>query len=356
MWEAYTHRFLDDQGRVIDRSAGDRTTSEGEAYAMFFALVDDDRAHFDKLLDWTQANLASGDLTAHLPAWSWGKTDSGDWKALDGNSAADADVWMAYTLVEAGRLWHEPRYESLGRLMAARIAKEEVVLAPGVGTTVAPGSKGFHPDDDRYILNPSYLPLPVLEGLSHADPHGPWGAVIASLPALLSQAGTRGFAMDWVVAGPNGVQPAPPPVEPSAGKRETQAAGSYDAIRVYLWLGLADPGTSGLKELLSAVPGMAAYLKGAVTPPLEVDGQGNVVRAEGPIGFSAAVIPYLMAVHAKAQARTQMDRLEATRDPGGSLYGHPVEYYDQNLALFSTGWSEQRYRFDADGRLHVKWK
>ena len=76
LWEAYTQRFIDGQGRVIDRSAGDRTTSEGQAYAMFFALVDDDKAHFGKLLDWTEANLAGGDLTARLPAWSWGKTGS----------------------------------------------------------------------------------------------------------------------------------------------------------------------------------------------------------------------------------------------------------------------------------------
>ena len=40
---------------------------------MFFALVANDRARFDKLLSWTEANLAGGDLTQRLPAWSWGK-------------------------------------------------------------------------------------------------------------------------------------------------------------------------------------------------------------------------------------------------------------------------------------------
>jgi len=38
------------------------------------------------------------------------------------------------------------------------------------------------------------------------------------------------------------------------------------------------------------------------------------------------------------------------------LYGASQAYYDQNLALFSTGWSEQRYRFESDGKLDVKWK
>ena len=67
LWESYTQHFIDEQGRVIDRSAGDRTTSEGQAYAMLFALIDNDKARFGKLLDWTQANLAGGDLTVRLP-------------------------------------------------------------------------------------------------------------------------------------------------------------------------------------------------------------------------------------------------------------------------------------------------
>ncbi len=356
LWEAYARQFLDGQGRVIDRSANDRTTSEGEAYAMFFALVDNDRVRFDKLLGWTEANLAQGDLTTHLPAWDWGKSSSGEWKILDDNSAADADLWMSYTLLEAGRLWHDPRYENLGRMMALRIAKLEVVLVPGVGTTIAPAPQGFHPETTRYILNPSYLPLPVLVYLQHAMPEGPWGSVLASMPLLLSQQIGDGYAMDWLSAGPDGVHAAPPPAAPSAGTREPQASGSYDAIRVYLWLGIADPATPERHELLQGVSGMDAYLQTALMPPLEVDATGRVVHPDAPAGFSAAVIPYLMAKGSKSEAVTQAQRLDAMRDPATSLYGHPAAYYDQNLALFSTAWSEERYRFDRSGKLRLKWK
>ena len=101
---------------------------------------------------------------------------------------------------------------------------------------------------------------------------------------------------------------------------------------------------------------MASYMKSAVTPPLEVDSQGTVVRAAAPVGFSAAVIPYLQAVGLRSQAKLQQDRLIASQDLSTGLYGHPGEYYDQNLALFSTGSTEQRYRFDRDGKLHVRWK
>jgi endoglucanase len=356
LWEAYTQRFIDEQGRVIDRSAGDRTTSEGQAYAMFFALVDNDRSRFDKLLDWTQANLAQGDLTSHLPAWEWGHTDSGDWKIRDTNSASDADVWLAYSLLEAGRLWKEPRYTALGRSLLARIATEEVVLIPGVGTTLAPGAHGFHTDSDHYILNPSYLPLPLLVALAREVPDGPWRAVASELPDLIGRGAQAGFAMDWIAAGPDGVHPSPPPSDRSAGQREAHAGGSYDAIRVYLWLGMSDPGTAGVRQMQSSLSGMANYLKSAPAPPLEVDGQGSVMKPDGPVGFSAAVLPYLVSRGMKLQARVQTDRMAALLDPATSLYGRQASYYDQNLALFSTGWNEERFRFERDGSLRLKWK
>ena len=360
LWEAYTKRFVDNQGRVIDRSAPgaqqDRTTSEGQAYAMFFALVDNDKPHFEQLLRWTEANLAGGDMTARLPAWDWGHASSGEWKTLDDNPASDADLWMAYTLLEAGRLWHDPRYAKLGELMAARIAREEVVLVPGLGTTLAPGPHGFHPSDAGYVLNPSYMPPPLLAYLAKTMPQGPWGAILESLPLLLNREMDGGFAMDWVAAGADGVHPVPPPAEPTAGMREPQAAGSYDAIRVYLWLALADPATPGERDLLGQVSGMAAYLRTAANPPLEVSPQGSIVHAEAPVGFSAAVVPYLNVAGMKPQAHTQSDRLVATRDPASGLYGRSAEYYEQNLALFSTGWSEGKFRFDRDGKLHLKWK
>jgi len=356
LWEAYTHRFLDDQGRIIDRTAGDRTTSEGQAYGMFFALVDDDKPKFDKLLKWTESNLADGDLTVRLPAWEWGKTSSGEWKIRDDNPASDADVWLAYTLLEAGRLWHDPRYENLGRLVTARIAKEEVALVPGLGTALIPGPHGFHPDDQTYVLNPSYIPLPVLAYLAKTMPDGPWGGILETLPQLFGPQAGHGFAMDWVSESPSGLRAVAPPAVATAGEQGPKAAGSYDAIRVYLWLGIADPGTREQHELLADVSGMAAYLKTSVTPPLEVDAQGEVVHANAPVGFSAAVIPYLQVVGLRSEAKLQQDRLIASQDPATGLYGHPGEYYDENLALFSTGWTEQRYRFDRDGKLHVKWK
>lgn len=261
---------------------------------------------------------------------------------------------MAYDLMEAGRLWREPRYRKLGTLMAARIAQQEVAFVPGLGTTLLSGPVGFHPDADTWLLNPSYLPPFLLAYLAKAIPTGPWRAVLESLQPLLAKGSGAGYAMDWVAAGTE-IRPSLSPAQLAAGVSDKAPIGSYDAIRVYLWLGIADPATPGLQALLPAVSGMAAYLKVHVTPPEQVDSLGRVLNTNAPPGFSAALSPYLHALGLTSQEKLQIDRLAATRDAALGLYGHNAAYYDQNLALFSTGWTERRYRFDRDGTLQVKW-
>ena len=70
LWNRYAGTFISGDGRVIDRTAGDRTTSEGQAYALFFSLVANDRALFQRLLAWTEQNLAQGDLARFLRPFS----------------------------------------------------------------------------------------------------------------------------------------------------------------------------------------------------------------------------------------------------------------------------------------------
>lgn len=356
--EHYEAHYLDNQGRVIDHSRGDLTTSEGEAYAMFFALVDNDRARFDKLLNWTEQNLAQGDLTTNLPAWSWGHAPDGSWHILDPNPASDADLWMAYTLCQAGRLWHADRYSKLGELMAQHIARQELVMVPVVGTTLLPGPTGFHPSPTSWYVNPSYMPPPLLAYFAHIQPQLPWDQALASLPQVVQTSG--GFAMDWMLADATaGMRPSASPaalVALKPGEAAPMPMGSFDAVRVYLWAGIADPATPHVRELLAALPGMAAYIQTHGMPPEQVGPEGQVFDPASPAGFSAAIIPYLHALHQQASQTTQQDRMTALLDPASGLYGSGGLYYDQNLALFEQGWAEGRYRFDSHGTLHLRWK
>lgn len=354
LWQSYAARFIDNQGRVIDPTRGAISTSEGQSYAMFFALVANDRSHFDRLLAWTQANLAQGDLSARLPGWLWGKAPDGTWHLLDPNPASDADVWMAYSLVEAGRLWNTPSYTALGRAMMRRIAATEVADLPGLGPMLLPGPTGFK-QEHSWILNPSYVPEFIFERWAVIDPGGPWQHVALNLPRFLRQSAVHGWAMDWVQYVPgDGFYPAPPPV--AAGQPVPPPVGSYDAIRVYLWAGLTDSGSALRAEILSAVPAMGAYLAEHDAPPEKVSDHGIPMAQDGSVGFSAAVLPYLRALPNLAKSSSkQTIRLSRERVASSGLYGKQVTYYDQNLALFATGFTGGRFRFGSGGELRVEW-
>ena len=342
LYQAYTGHFLDRQIRVIDHDAADRTTSEAQAYAMFFALVANDPPRFEALLRWTEANLASGDLATHLPAWLWGRNRSNRWGVRDANSASDADVWMAYSLLEAGHAWNEPRYTSLGRSLASRIVREEVVEIAGVGVVLMPAPKGFR-HGDSYRLNVSYMPLPLFTRLDRLLPGGPWQAMADRIPALVKAASPHGFASDWL--------------EFSPGKGFTASAiGSYDAIRVYLWAGILDPSTAGRDAILSALPGMTTWLRSHAAPPEKVKSDGTVTNPNGPVGFSAALLPYLSAIGDKPLESAQRARVGSALNAKTGLYGRPARYYDQNLTLFALGWEERRFWFDSSGALKLWWR
>ena len=342
LWKSYVAGFMDDQVRVIDHDAGNRTTSEGQAYGMFFALVANDRAHFDGLLRWTEQNLAEGDLSTHLPAWLWGHGSNNQWGVIDHNPASDADLWMAYTLLEAGKAWNEPRYTKIGLALAHNIAAQEVSDVPGLGTALMPAPTGFQ-HGSTYRLNASYMPLQLMLGLQHFDPDGPWGKIAASVPAIVSKSTSHGFVSDWT------------DFRTVPTLQATFTVGSYDAIRVYLWAGMLDNSTPNRDTLLRSIPGMANYLHSNAFPPAKVGPDGNIQDPKGPVGFSAALLPYAAALGEEQIQNQQMSRVRSQLKPQTGLFGAPARYYDQNLALFGLGFLQQQFSFDSEGALKLKW-
>lgn len=348
LWNAYSARYCSG-GRIVDHGRKGVTTSEGQAYALFFALVANDQKRFEEILHWTDVNLAGGKLGIRLPAWLWGQHQTSAWKVLDPNAASDADLWMSYTLIQAGRLWGRADYRALGIELAKTIAREEVVEIAGFGVTMLPGPTGFHQSADTYQLNPSYLPLQILLGIAEQDPEGPWKKIAFRVPDLVKGSSPSGFPLDWIAYRKDigwATQPVPVPV----------LLGSYDAIRVYLWAGMLDTQTPGSAGLLAALQGMAAYLQENKYPPAEVTPGGKIRNKQGSVGFSAAVAPYLERINESSLADLNRKRLQGAYDPATGLFGSTPAYYDQNLALFSTGWTERRFSFDTAGRLLVSWR
>ncbi|MBC7414790.1 MAG: cellulase, partial [Herminiimonas sp.] len=291
-WDSFAGTFIGDGARVIDPSTPNgRTTSEGQAYALFFALVANDRARFERLLRWTEDNLAAGDLRAHLPAWLWGKRDDGSWGVIDDNPASDADLWIAYALQEAARLWDIPRYAALGQLIAERILREETVVVGGLGRVLLPAPKGFMPATDTVRLNPSYAPIQLLRRLAagsiSAESTAQWRAQIGTTRRLTIEGAPRGFVPDWVV------------YQAGQGFRtdaDTAGVGSFNAIRSYLWAGMLAPSDPLRASLQRALAPMLQVTARTGTPPKQVDTRTGSGIGSGDAGFSAALLPMLSSL------------------------------------------------------------
>lgn len=338
-WTRFINDFISADGRVIDASTPAQiTTSEGQSYALFFALVNNDRTRFDQLLAWTQNNLAAGDLRARLPAWSWGKADDGQWRVLDRNAASDSDVWIAYSLLAAAERWSNSVYRDIGLALAARIIASETVELAGMGRVLLPGPTGFHPDEHSWRLNPSYWPISVLRGMAQWTESADWQALVVSSEKLLRQSAPRAVSPDWfVLNSETGAISWPADASDSA----------YNAIRVYLWLGMMpfdDPLSASLRSHF-APWATRALASGVVSERIQVT-SAKVLSEHQPIGFAQAALPYLQ-VQAEPSERAGLAVITARAM-------QPREgYYSEVLALFSLFWRDGLFQFKRDGRVQL---
>lgn len=334
-WQQYKQDYISDAGRVIDPSHQNLiTTSEGQSYGMFFALVANDRPTFDKLLAWTEDHLAKGDLAAHLPAWLWGLNDKKVGEVLDPNSASDADLWIAYNLLEAGRLWQNRHYKNLGIVLLKKIAQQEVADIPGLGVMLLPGKTGFV-DGAGWRLNPSYLPPQILARF--AGFKGPWKAMQKTNQRMLLETAPKGFSPDWTLwqAGKGWL---PDSVAPHVG--------SYNAIRVYLWAGMLADDAPHKAALVKQFQPMLRLTAQQGFPPESTHTHSGEAAGYGPVGFSAALLPLL-----SDQPETLAVQRQRINDnpPGNDAY------FSASLTLFGQGWDQQRYRFNRQGKLQPSW-
>lgn len=343
-WQRFVDRFMQADGRIIDLTFDRKSTSEGQSYGLFFALVANDRPRFDAILKWTSDNLADGELGAKLPGWLWGQHENGNWAIKDRNAASDGDLWIAYSLFEAGRLWQAPHYTELAKKILKLVRDKEVVEVSGVGHLLLPGPIGFVLEGDRYRINPSYLPGFMFRYFAEVDPRGPWQSIWQTHMRLAPQIYSKGVAPDIVIVDKRGVV---------TQDSERAPSGSYDAIRVYLWAGMSGESSKGLLQRLEP---FAELIRDLGSPPEKVNpATGEPTKVDySPMGYAGAVLPFATALGDKRTVSAQRTRI--TMNTARAKLGGSTNYYDQALILFGKGWHDGEYRFSDRGEVEPKWR
>ena len=318
MWQDFKAVGMEG-ARVVDYSDSRAvTTSEGQSYAMFFALVDNDRETFEDMLAWTENNLSGGDITKNFAAWLWGR-DGSQWTILDTNNAVDSDMWIAYCLLEAGRLWDRPDYTEKAHAML-ELLKTQVRDIENLGKVLLPGRIGFE-HDDQVKLNPSYYPLFLIKRFALEDKY--WLDVFEGSARVLIRSAPAGISPDWATFTTRG--------DLVNVDSEDNTIGSYNSIRVYLWAGMMSPKDPVYQELKTHFEPMVKITRELNMPPEKID--VNTLKINQPAwdGFGAADL-----------IRT-------------ILSSAPIEkenYYRNVLTLFGLGFDEGYFAFDEDGRVY----
>jgi endoglucanase len=204
-WVAYRDRFIQKDGRVIDWESDQRTTSEGQAYALLRAVFADDPKSFQQVLNWAEANLArknptSNQLADRLWTWKWGRNPQNKWGVIDGNFASDADIDACYALILAAKRWNKSEYLTLAQQKLQDLWRFSTIEVQG-GRYLLPGPTAAFQRADVVTLNPSYLAPYAFRLFAEVDGQRPWLSLVDSSYRILEGSAALsavGLPSDWV--------------------------------------------------------------------------------------------------------------------------------------------------------------
>lgn len=353
-WQVYKQRFIQGDGRVIDREANDRTVSEGQAYAMLRAVMMDDRATFEQTLAWAESNLQrrdeQGRPSGSLWAWKWGKTEQGNWGIIDGNFASDADIDAVTALILAARRWNRPEYLDLARTKLKDLWTLSTFYVPAAPDSGGQGGRRYllpgptaaflRSDDstgatqpDRLVLNPSYLAPAAFRLFADIDPDRDWMSLVDSSYEILNDGAALsklGLPSDWVV-----LNLSTKKLEPAPSELPLRSIYSFDAYRV--WWRVA------LDAVWYQEPRAQTFLQIHLEPlkkqwqteqkiPARIDLEGKAIVPYESTAQYAMLYAAFVATDSSIASQIEQQKLMPTYQNG--FWDNDVAYYTQNLAWF----------------------
>lgn len=233
-WTAYRDRFIQGDGRIIDREAADRTTSEAQAYALLRAVLMDDADTFARVLNWGENNLQrrglDGQRRDYLWAWQWGRNDDNQWLPLDANFASDGDIDAVTALIFAARQWRRSEYLDLAKLKLRDLWNLSVVKV-GDRNYLIPGPREVFQQSNQLYLNPSYFAPYAFRLFAQIDAERDWLSLIKSSYQTLNNSArlsSLGLPSNWIALDTTKGQ-----YQPITQPENLNSRYGYDAYRVW---------------------------------------------------------------------------------------------------------------------------
>ena len=335
-WSVYRQRFIQEDGRVIDYQASDRSTSEGQAYAMLRAVLINDPTTFALTLNWAENNLhrpsANGQNTDQLWAWKWGQEKSSKWGLIDRNFASDADIDAITALILASRRWNRPEYLDLARIKLRDLWKLSTIEVPGGKRYLLPGpAEAFVLPDRTVYLNPSYFAPYAFRLFAQVDPSHNWMSLVQSSYDALeksSKVSTVGLPSDWIA------------LDTKTGKFQAvpasnslQSVYSFDAYRVWwriAWDATLFQSPEADRYLRTATKHLQTQFRTSSRLPARIDLQGKPTVNYEATSQYAMLYPALRLIDPDTADKMLEKKLIPQYKQG--IWDDQSAYYTQNLA------------------------
>lgn len=219
-WQAFSTRFVTNDGRVVDTGNAGISHTEGQGVAMLAAATLKDEAGFARLWTFTRTLRRKDDL------FSW-KYVPGQGVA-DANNATDGDLYIAWALSRAAEAFPHSGYAEEALRTAQAVRKLCLVDDPH-GVVLLPGVQGFRAPEagPATVVNPAYWVYPALAACARLDADDRWSQCIRTGLDMLGYAafGRYQLPADWLSLSD--------PVTPWAAR---PARFGYEAIRIPLFL------------------------------------------------------------------------------------------------------------------------
>lgn len=331
-WTAYKHRFIQQDGRVIDWMDAGKSTSEGQSYAMLRAVWMNDRQTFNVVFGWALANLRV--RNDNLFAWKWGHDPKQNlYTVLDKSSASDGDQDIAVALILASRRWAEPSYLKAAREIIADIWNYQVVTVLDEPYLVA---GDWAQTWSRPAINPSYLAPYAYRMFEEVDPDRShkWLKLVETSYRVLEDSAKLslvGLPPDWCsINRHSGV------IEPAELNGETSGDYSYDAWRV-MWRLAVDAQWYGEPRAVKFIKNskfLLDYWRKYEHLSEAYTSTGQVRSDHETMANLGIHLPAFALVDKRIAQRLYEGKLMASYERLGrsGFWGNPKDYYSQNWA------------------------
>ncbi len=335
MWEEYKEMYIEESSfRTVDRQANGITTSEGQSYTLLRAVWQDDKEVFDKSFQWTKDNIRRSD--SNLFSWLFGELENGTYGVQDVNTASDANVDIALSLLFAYSRWNDDSYLNDARGIINDIWEQEVMVINGKPVLVANNVEKTI-NKQTVLVNPSYFSPYAFKIFAQVDPTHNWIALADSSYEILAKSITNLLDTEVGYLPPNWVEMDVTSGAILASNNPSLSTNfGYDALRIPLRIGLDYVWFKDERAL--AILTSLDFLQREWTDKKQIYASythdGRVVERSENLALYGGVLPYFAIIHPNLAEEIYYEKILSAHNLDTFRWHESQSYYASNIAWF----------------------